>query len=634
MATSLYRKYRPQRFSELVGQEHVARALQNALSEDRLAHAYLFSGTRGTGKTSSARILGAVLNCATFASGFPSDPVEVEPCGECESCLAARAGNSFDVIELDAASNNGVDDMRELIEKVSYTSAAGGTKVYIIDEVHELTGRASNALLKTLEEPPEHVVFILATTNPEKVLPTIRSRTQHFEFVSLPEDKLFGHAKEILSWEERELDDEALRFVVRKGAGSVRDMLSYLDQVLALNVSTMSELEDAHASSDTPIVLELIVSAHSGDVGAMLSSLHELSTAGKEPRAIVENIISVARDCLVVSLNSSTSVLLSNHTDKDELKNIGDKCGTNFLRQFILKLGKAVADMRGTASLNPLLTVEIALLSTMTPDSGLIDARVVDGADATRSHAGTQRPLSGDRAPSSTTSVPLVQEAPDISSRKTAPPAREVSARPAAKAAAPIAEETARPSSRTDLGAADQKAHSKQDDEIVTGRKSRTLGALKNQGAADTLEQPGVKAKKLEINDIVSSWPKVVSLLSVASQGSIKKATPIKLERDVLTFGVSPDEIDEVKVRFKKDAAIIRGFLESMHEHSFRFQIVANEDSPRQFRPDSPTPSEVIKKEKADIGEESEEKMLAESQEYNPVETALSMFGGEVVEPD
>ena len=183
MASSLYRKYRPQRFSELIGQDHVAKALQNAMSENRLAHAYLFSGTRGTGKTSTARILGTVLNCQSFKDGFPKDPSEVEPCGECESCISSRAGKSFDVIELDAASNNGVDDMRELIEKVSYSSAAGGTKVYIIDEVHELTGRAANALLKTLEEPPEHVVFILATTNPEKVLPTIRSRTQHFEFI-------------------------------------------------------------------------------------------------------------------------------------------------------------------------------------------------------------------------------------------------------------------------------------------------------------------------------------------------------------------------------------------------------------------------------------------------------------------
>lgn len=592
MAASLYRKYRPQRFSELIGQEHVARALQNALSEDRLAHAYLFSGTRGTGKTSSARILGAVLNCKTFANGFPDDASEVEPCGECESCVAARAGSSFDVIELDAASNNGVDDMRELIEKVSYTSAAGGTKVYIIDEVHELTGRASNALLKTLEEPPEHVVFILATTNPEKVLPTIRSRTQHFEFVSLPEEKLFNHAKDILSWEERSLDDEALHYVVRKGAGSVRDMLSYLDQVLALDVTTMSELEEASVSSETPIILELILAASTGDVSLTLSSLHDLSSQGKEPRAIVENIISVARDCLVISLNPNTSILLSNHQDREELKNVGEKCGTNFLRQFILKLGKAVADMRGTASLNPLLNVEIALLSTMeTSTDGSAGSA---SAASSRSHAETPRPRR-DTAPTQ------------------APSATPPSQPRAAQSAQPVDAESAttgevRKSYKTDSQPSE------------TPRKaSGTLGALKKQGVTEAPEEKPAPTKKLSIRDIQGSWPKVISLLSVASQEAIKKAIPVKLEGDVLTFGVSAEELEEVKARFKKDAAIIRGFLESLFEMSFRFQIIADEKAAAAQAQDE-----------IDVRQE-EEKMLSESEEYDPIDAVVSMFSGEVV---
>ena len=585
MAASLYRKYRPQRFSELVGQEHVARALQNALSEDRLAHAYLFSGTRGTGKTSSARILGAVLNCQTFKNGFPKEATEIEPCGECESCVAARAGNSFDVIELDAASNNGVDDMRELIEKVSYSSAAGGTKVYIIDEVHELTGRAANALLKTLEEPPEHVVFILATTNPEKVLPTIRSRTQHFEFVSLPEDKLFAHAKEILSWEERTLDDEALHFVVRKGAGSVRDMLSYLDQVLALEVTTMDELEAAHASSDAPIVLELIVSASASDVGSTLSSLHELSGQGKEPRAIVENIISVARDCLVVSLNPEASILLSNHTDRDELKNVGEKCGTNFLRQFILKLGKAVADMRGTASLNPLLNVEIALLSTM-------ESVGVDADSLSRSHAvPTQRPRD---SKSASTRRDINDETP----RSESNPVEDSVGSEGTEA---VAEKPVRPSFVQDS----------QDNPVATPRKSvGTLGALKKEGITEAPVTEAKPQKKLSLHDIEASWPKVVGLLSVASQDEIKKVVPSKLDGDVLTFSAPADELDVIKDRFKKDASIIRGFLESLHEKTFRFQIVA-QDVAKAAR--------------------EEEKMLEESEEYDPIDTVVSMFGGEVV---
>lgn len=581
MATSLYRKYRPQRFSELVGQEHVAKALQNALSEGRLAHAYLFSGTRGTGKTSSARILGAVLNCKEFEVGFPKESGEVEPCGECESCIAARSGNSFDVIELDAASNNGVDDMRDLIEKVSYSSAAGGKKVYIIDEVHELTGRAANALLKTLEEPPDHVIFILATTNPEKVLPTIRSRTQHFEFVSLPEEKLFNHAKEILSLEERTLDDDAINFIVRKGAGSARDMLSYLDQVLALEVTSMAELEQAHASSGTPIILELIMAASAGDVTGTLSSLHELSSAGKEPRAIVENIISVARDCLVVSLNPGTVILLSDCTDKDELKNIGDKCGVNFLRQFILKLGKAVGDMRGAATLNPLLNVEIALLSTMSNQIQLGESLGFDGARNPLSHANNVRSDSETPSPTTPTARIPRSEAPKVTESK------------AAKAAEPVAEKRGR----------------------------GTLGALKNQGPETSQEPENEKlSKKLTIRDVITSWPRVVELLSVASQESIKKAHPIKLEDDVLTFGVPRDEIEDVKARFKKDAAIIRGFLEGLHESSFRFKIVAQELT-----------SDLNHADIVDIAKESNEKVLAESKEYDPIENVVSMFGGEVI---
>jgi len=598
MASSLYRKYRPQRFSELVGQDHVAKALQNALSENRLAHAYLFSGTRGTGKTSTARILGAVLNCQTFKNGFPKEPSEIEPCGECESCVSSRAGRSFDVIELDAASNNGVDDMRELIEKVSYSSAAGGTKVYIIDEVHELTGRAANALLKTLEEPPEHVVFILATTNPEKVLPTIRSRTQHFEFQVVSEENLFELGKEVLSWEEKQLEDEALRFVARKGAGSVRDMLSYLDQVLALEVTSLEQLEAAHASNDSPKVLELILAASSGDVGESLSCLHEIAQSGKEPRAIVENIISVARDCLVVSLNPSATILLSNISDKGELKNVGDKCGVNFLRQFILKLGKAVADMRGTATLSPLLNVEVALLSTMSNanESGLASGSVSAGA--------SNRSL---------------QSEPDSVAISPKAKATEIKQMPEKLAPRPKFEMPKKSSTSI--------PQVPKDDGKSGGA---TLGALKKQEPATepqssaSTEEKKAPARKLTVKDVNASWPKVVDLLSVASQASIRKARPLKLEGDVLTFGVDPDELEEVKARFKKDAALVRGFLEGLHEVNFRFQLVPDQSTPE--------PVDIREESNESIPEtESIEKTIAESQEFNPVDTVVSVFGGEVV---
>src|SRR6478672_128018 len=221
---SLYRRYRPRRFSEVKGQDHVVRALRNAVINQREGHAYLFSGPRGTGKTTSARILAKVLNCER--------PVDGEPCCECASCLAVEAGTSFDVHELDAASNNGVDAMRDLIER-TMLGTPGRRRVYILDEVHMLSKAAEAALLKTLEEPPEHVVFVLATTDPQRVSPTIRSRTQHLQFHLLPSDELEAHVRWVIEDAGLDVSDEAIEVVVRQGAGSARDVLSALDQVVA-----------------------------------------------------------------------------------------------------------------------------------------------------------------------------------------------------------------------------------------------------------------------------------------------------------------------------------------------------------------------------------------------------------------
>src|SRR5277367_750448 len=221
---SLYRRFRPGQFDELKGQDHVVRALRSAVRDDRVSHAYLFSGPRGTGKTSSARILAKALNCEA--------PVDGEPCGVCTSCVEITQGSSLNVHELDAASNNGVDAMRDLVAHAGL-GAPGRWKVYIVDEVHMLSTAAANALLKTLEEPPSHVVFVLATTDPQKVPPTIRSRTQHLEFRLLGAETLHNLLESVNEEAGLHVDEEALEAAVRRGRGSARDALSALDQVVA-----------------------------------------------------------------------------------------------------------------------------------------------------------------------------------------------------------------------------------------------------------------------------------------------------------------------------------------------------------------------------------------------------------------
>src|SRR6266568_1724416 len=273
---SLYRRFRPQRFAEVRGQDHVTRALQKAVREGHVAHAYLFSGPRGTGKTTTARILAKALNCTNLQDG--------EPCCECDSCIQVQRGASMDVVELDAASNRKLDEMRDLLSRVAL-GTPGQWKVYIIDEVHQLTADAASALLKTLEEPPAHVVFVLATTNPQKVLPTIRSRTQHFEFNLLSHGQLVGHLADILAREGIDTDAEALDLIARRAAGSARDALSLLDQALAVGDGRLDAQEVQVALGGAPFEQRLAVleSAANEDIASVLVAVHDLLGAGHDP---------------------------------------------------------------------------------------------------------------------------------------------------------------------------------------------------------------------------------------------------------------------------------------------------------------------------------------------------------------
>src|SRR5947208_9670616 len=274
--TVLARRYRSASFDDVIGQEHVAQTLKKAIDSGRIAHAYLFCGTRGTGKTSMARILAKSLNCDR-AKGPTTTP-----CGKCESCRAIARGDDMDVIEIDAASNTGVDNVRAIIENSAYRPARSRFKVYIIDEVHMLSKAAFNALLKTLEEPPEHVKFILATTEAEKVLQTILSRCQRYDFRNIPTREIAGHLKSLAKQEGISAEDDALLLVAKAGAGSMRDSLSLLDRLLSVGEKklTVEMIEQLLGLPKAQLMFDLAQSIGAGDVKGALAKSSDMITRG------------------------------------------------------------------------------------------------------------------------------------------------------------------------------------------------------------------------------------------------------------------------------------------------------------------------------------------------------------------
>ncbi len=293
----LARKYRPQTFADLVGQEHVTRTLTNAIKLGRIAHGYLFTGTRGVGKTTVARIFAKALNCETAGRPTP------EPCGECRSCREIAASNSPDVFEIDAASNTGVDDMRELRENVKYMPSRGRYKVYIIDEVHMLSKNAFNALLKTLEEPPPHVVFLFATTEPHKIPDTVLSRTQQFEFKMIPLGEIAAYLKKLMDAEQLAVSADVLMLVARKAAGSVRDALSYMDQVLSFgHERPLAEIAEALGAVDRQALLDISAAVLAADPVAVLDVWERLGASNWDVKDLLADLIEHFRNLVVVKL--------------------------------------------------------------------------------------------------------------------------------------------------------------------------------------------------------------------------------------------------------------------------------------------------------------------------------------------
>ena len=337
---SLYRRYRPQRFSRIRGQAHVVSALQNAVAKNEVGHAYMFHGPRGTGKTTSARVLAKALNCTDLGDDF-------EPCGTCESCIAIEEGRSFDLHELDAASNNGVDDMRDLLAKASL-GTPGNVKVYILDEVHMLTRGAENALLKTLEEPPAHVIWVLATTEPHKVVDTIRSRCQVFGLGLLGAEEMADHVRYVVTDAGLDVDDAAIEHVVTVGGGSVRDTLSALDRVVAAG-----GVVEPDESTDL-----LLSSLADRDASIALASVGEALGRGRDPRTIGEAVLAGLRDAFLTAMGSPPPRLTPG--EKLRAEGIAGRMSPAAMTRALEVLGTALVEMRQAP--DPRVDLEVALV--------------------------------------------------------------------------------------------------------------------------------------------------------------------------------------------------------------------------------------------------------------------------------
>ena len=430
MVTALYRRYRPETFAELIGQSQVTDPLRTALRNDRVNHAYLFSGPRGCGKTTSARILARCLNCVEG----PTDT----PCGKCPSCieLSRDGGGSMDVVEIDAASHNGVDDARDLRERAVFAPARDRYKIFILDEAHMVTPQGFNALLKIVEEPPEHVKFIFATTEPEKVIGTIRSRTHHYPFRLVPPAQMLEYVQQLCDSEKVDVEPGVLPLVVRAGGGSVRDTLSLLDQLIAGSEGSSVQYERAVALlgyTHGALLSEVVDAIGARDAAAAFAAVDRVIQTGQDPRRFVEDLLERLRDLIIVSATSDGAAAVLRGIQQDELDRMAVQAaqfGTAELSRAADVANAALTEMTGATS--PRLHLELMIARVLIPASDESERGALARVERLERRIGVEAPATP--APPANAAVP---RAPAAAPAPPTPPV-EVAPAPTAAPTSPV----------------------------------------------------------------------------------------------------------------------------------------------------------------------------------------------------
>jgi DNA polymerase III subunit gamma/tau len=555
-STSLYRRHRPGSFDEVVGQQHVVRTLRNAVEQDKVHHAYLFVGSRGTGKTSMAKILARSLNCER---GGPT----VTPCGECESCVTIAAGTSIDVIEMDAASNRSVDDVRDLRERVAYAPAGGHWKVYILDEAHMLTKEAWNAFLKTLEEPPPKTVFVLATTESHKVMATIADRCQRFDFQRPSLEQISEVLDRVAAEERIEVDAGAVAMIARSASGSFRDALGTLDQLVAFGGSKvgLDEVLEMLGAADAELLFEAVDAVVAEDPKAVLLGVEKMARSGRDPSQLARDLLAHLRFLLVTQTTGEvpTSFVVT-ATDSARLQSQAGAIGTASLIRTIDELANALTAVREGDDAR--MAVELALLKAARPDldpstEGLLRRIERLEGQLTSSGAGLPSP------PPAADSPP--RDAPDQEE-----PARAPEPEPS--------DEEPPPTGGAGLG-------------VPRGAETAEPASTVGDAAATGPAAEG----SLDLEKLKQVWPAVLDQLATAAPALaafFEDARPVGLEGDVIevsfpagaTFNKRKAETPENRERVAESLATVTG--QSLKPT----YVLLDGESERSSEPEAPAP--------------------------------------------